>query len=91
VTWIPSEKPGQYAPRPDPDHKAWSAALVYGLEFSHAKFPLFISVSLPIHDKTNPPGKDEMDPTPMKRWDAPDFKDLFQQWTIALGLKATMF
>jgi hypothetical protein len=91
VAWIPSEKTGQYNPRPDPDHKAWTAALCYGLEFSRPKFPVFIGLSLPIHDKANAPGANEMDPTPMKRWDTPDLKDLFQQWTVALGLKATMF
>ena len=37
VAWIPGENSTQYAPSPDPDHKTWSAALVYGIEFSRSK------------------------------------------------------
>lgn len=90
VVWIPSEKTNQYNPRPDPDHKAWTAAIAYGLEFSREKFPLFIGVSLPIHSKPSP-GKDEMDPKPLAKWTAPDYNDILQQWTIAVGFKSTMF
>lgn len=91
VAWIPSEKVGQYAPRPDPDHKVWSGALVYGLEFSRPEFPIFIAVSFPFHDKTNKAGADEFDPAPFRQWDGPDFGDLLQQGTIAIGFKSTIF
>jgi hypothetical protein len=90
VAWIPSEKTGQYAPRPDPDQKMWSAAFVYGLEFSKPKYPLFVAFSLPLHDKSNSPGADEFN-TSVYKWDAPDFKDFLQQGTIAFGVKSTMF
>jgi hypothetical protein len=92
VAWISSEKTKQYNPRPDPDHKAWSAAVAYGLEFSSMKYPVFMAISLPIHDKSNAPNpNNEYDPTPMKKWDGPDMKDFLQQWTFALGVKSTMF
>jgi len=83
VAWIHSPYTTIYAPSPDPDFKAWSAALVYGLEFSRQKFPVFMAVSLPIHDKSSPdsPGQ----------WDGPDWKDFGNQWTLALGIKTTMF
>ena len=91
VTWIPAPQTDQYAPRPDPDHKAWSAAFAYGLEFSKPKFPVYIAISFPLHDKTNKPGTDEFDPKPFTKWDTPDFNDFFQQGTIAIGIKSTMF
>ena len=90
VAWINSEEVGLYDPRPDPDHKAWSAALIYGLEFSRAKFPVFLAVSLPIHDRTAA-GDNPYDESPMKKWDAPDWGDFLQQWTLALGIKTTLF
>ena len=91
VVWIPGEKAGQYDPRPDPDHKAWSSALVYGIEFSKSKFPVYLAFSLPLHDKPNTPGADEYDPKPLRKWDGPDFSDFLQQGTIAIGIKSTMF
>lgn len=91
VAWISSEKTGKYDPRPDPDHKAWSAALAYGIEFSDTDFPVYFAVSLPIHDKSSSNSKDEYDESPMKRWDAPDWDDFGQQWTIAVGVKGSFF
>lgn len=81
VAWIAREKTNIYDPFPDPSHKAWSAAFAYGLEFSHANFPTFFGVSVPIHDKSDDKGK----------WDAPDWSDFLEQWTFALGMKATLF
>jgi len=91
VAWIRSEKVGQYDPRPDPDHKAWSVALVYGAEFSRDDFPVFVAFSLPIHDKSNAPGANEYDPKPMSKWDGPDWKDVAQQWVAALGFKTSFW
>lgn len=91
VAWVANEKEGKYDPRPDPDHQAWSAAFVYGIEFSRRKFPMYMAVSLPIHDKANDPAANEYDPAPMRQWDAPDWSDFGQQWTFALGFKATVF
>lgn len=89
VAWIPSEKVGVYDPRPDPDHKAWSAALVYGLEFSKSDYPIFVAFSLPLHDKTESNSKDEYDESPMRKWNLPDFDAFLEEWTLAIGIKAS--
>ena len=92
VAWISSESVGIYDPRPDPDHQAWSMSLVYGLEFSNPDFPVFLAFSLPIHDKAG--GADPMNEyseKPMKKWNAPDWSDIGQQWTIAVGVKGSFF
>lgn len=90
VAWISSETAGKYDPRPDPDHKAWSAAFAYGIEFSNADFPIFLALSIPIHDKANAANpENEYDEKPMREWNAPDWSDLGQQWTIAVGVKGS--
>ncbi|WP_163438594.1 hypothetical protein [Fibrobacter succinogenes] len=92
VAWINSEKVGTYDPRPDPDHQAWSVAFAYGIEFSNADFPVFLAVSLPLHDKSNAADPDdEYDESPMRKWDTPDWSDFGQQWTIAVGIKGSFF
>jgi hypothetical protein len=99
VAWIHNEllngTTTAYKPRPDPDHKAWSATLNYGMEVSKPKFPLFFAVCLPIHDKSNPEAISEPDLKKQlqkfAQWDPPDFKDFLQQWTLAVGIKSTMF
>ena len=92
VAWISSEKAGTYDPRPDPDHQAWSAAIAYGIEFSDADFPVFLAFSVPIHDKANAADpSDEYDESPMREWNAPDWGDILQQWTIAVGIKGSFF
>ena len=92
VAWINSEKVGTYDPRPDPDHQAWSVAFAYGIEFSNADFPVFFAISLPLHDKSNAADPDdEYDESPMRKWDAPDWSDFGQQWTIAVGIKGSFF
>ena len=92
VAWISSEKAGTYDPRPDPDHQAWSLAIAYGIEFSNPDFPVFLAFSVPIHDKANAADpRDEYDDSPMKEWNAPDWGDILQQWTIAVGVKGSFF
>jgi len=91
VAWIRSEQVGIYDPRPDPDHKAWSAAFVYGAEFSRDDFPIFMAFSIPLHDKSNAPNSNEYDETPMQQWDGPDWKDALQQWVVALGFKTSFW
>lgn len=92
VAWINSEKVGTYDPRPDPDHQAWSVAFAYGIEFSNSDFPVFLAVSLPLHDKSNAADpENEYDESPMRKWDAPDWSDFGQQWTIAVGIKGSFF
>ena len=89
VAWIPSSRTGEYNPRPDPDFQTWTASLNYGMEFTSPKYPIFIAVTLPLHDKTNQP--DPNDPNSVYKWDAPDTKDLFQAWSFSIGMKATLF
>ena len=94
VAWIASEQAndGVYDPRPDPDHQAWSISLVYGIEFSNPDFPVFLAFSLPIHDKAGgADAKNEYSEKPMKKWNAPDWSDIGQQWTIAVGVKGSFF
>lgn len=92
VAWIASEKVGTYDPRPDPDHQAWSASIVYGLEFSRMDYPFFLALSIPIHDKAGDVNsKDEYDEAPMRKWNLPDWGDLLQQWTIGVGVKGSFF
>ena len=92
VAWINSEKVGTYDPRPDPDHQAWSVAFAYGIELSDSDFPVFLAVSLPLHDKSNAADpENEYDESPMRKWDAPDWSDFGQQWTIAVGIKGSFF
>jgi hypothetical protein len=91
VAWIHSESSSKYDPRPDPDHQAWMALLSYGLEFSKPKYPLFFAVALPIHDKSAGAQENEYDPTPMRKWNAPDWGDILKQWTFAFGFKASLF
>jgi hypothetical protein len=92
VAWIPSFNATKYDPHPDPDHQAWSSTLNYGLEFSRSKFPIFVGVSLPLHDRKN--SADPSDPyneDPFRKWDWPDWNDFLQQWTVGIGIKSTMF
>jgi hypothetical protein len=93
VAWIRDPSPGIYDPKPDPDHKAWSASFVYGIEFSRESYPLFIAFALPIHDKAPKPEdqKHEWDEKPMTKWNGPDWGDFLQQWTIGFGFKSTFF
>ena len=81
TAWIPEPAAGVYAPKPDPDHKAWNAAFIYGLEFSRPKFPVFLAVSLPLHDRADP----------LNRIDPPDWDDFLNQWIFTVGIKSTMF
>ncbi len=90
VAWIPSEKVGVYDPRPDPDHLAWSMAFVYGLEFSRSDYPIFLAFSLPLHDRSNAANpNDEYDESPMRKWNLPDWGAFLEEWTLAIGIKAS--
>lgn len=91
VAWISSEKVGLYDPKPDPDHKAWSAAIVYGVESTNLRYPVYLAISKPIHDKTNQNISDPYDSSPMNNWDGPDWRDFLNQWTIAAGVKVSLF
>lgn len=91
VNWINSEKTEIYDPHPDPDHTAWSASFTYGIEFSRPKFPIFMAVSLPLHDKANGSGSNIYDSSPMEKWDWPDWDSFLNEWTLAIGFKSTIF
>ena len=72
--------------------RAGIVALAYGIEFSDADFPVFLALSVPIHDKANAADpSDEYDESPMREWNAPDWGDILQQWTIAVGIKGSFF
>ncbi len=88
VAWIPSYRTTEYNPIPDPDHEAWRASFTYGLEFSRQKYPLFLAVSLPIHDR---PGIDGSEESITDQWNAPDWEAFLNEWTLAFGFKSTMF
>ena len=65
-------------------------AFVYGLEFSRSDYPIFLAFSLPLHDKSNAANpNDEYDEKPMQKWNLPDFGSLFEEWTLAIGIKAS--
>ncbi|MBN1983150.1 MAG: hypothetical protein JW795_16570 [Chitinivibrionales bacterium] len=89
VAWMHSYKSTIYDPRPDPDHKMWQMQFAYGLEFIRDAYPLFFGVSIPLTDQS--PGDSGFDPTPMKKFDLPDFNNFLQQWTFALGVKTALF
>jgi hypothetical protein len=93
--WIASSKPDEYNPTPDPDFQAWNASFNYGMEFCSLKYPLFFGITLPIHDKTNPPNSliaaQRYDESVVNHWSGPDMKDFGQAWTFSFGIKATMF
>lgn len=88
VAWIAGYNPKTYAPIQDPDFQAWSASLNWGMEFSHAKYPVFIAVALPIHDKADGAGGSA---SVLKQWSGPDLKDLGQAWSFTIGIKSTLF
>jgi hypothetical protein len=87
--WIHSETFADtntlFEPRPDPDHKVWSASFNYGMEVSTHTFPLFFGVSLPFHSCKKP--AKSTDPNQY----APDMKDFLQQWTFNIGVKSILF
>jgi hypothetical protein len=85
VAWIHDELQNgsvlHYNPRPDPDDIAWSAQLIYGMEFSNPKHPLYLAIVKPVHDVRDAQGK----------WNGPDLTALVNEWSIVLGVKATLF
>ena len=81
VRWTHWYQPNVYNPIPDPDNRSWDLVLSYGMEFSRDNLPLFLGIGLPIHDRSDTKG----------RWDAPDWRNIGNEWLISLGLKAAMF
>lgn len=90
VAWIHSEGEGTYNPRPDPDHKSWSATFQYGYEFSNMDYPVYFAVQLPLSAKKNVVA-DEYDATGIGKLSGPDWKGFLQTGSIFLGFKSTFF
>ncbi len=81
VAWIPAFAANTYDPFPDPDNRTWSLTLHYGLEFSKPEYPIYIAVNKLIESGASNTGK--------FLW--PDSRDLLSTWTLAVGIKTTMF
>jgi hypothetical protein len=79
--WIHHHDPTLYDPIPDPDHRAWNMIVAYGIEYSRFRFPIFVGVGVPLHDKR---GIDN-------RWDGIDTRSLFREWVVTTGLTVGLF
>jgi hypothetical protein len=92
VAWAPFYSAGSYNPMPDPSHKSWSVTLHYGLEFSRAEYPIYFAINKTIWGKSTPNQSNPYDEKTLAWLHAPDIKELLNDnWTFALGVKATMF
>ncbi len=92
VAWIPNYSAGRYDPMPDPNHKSWSVTLHYGLEFSRSEYPLYFAVNKTIWGRSALNQNNQYDEKTLAQMHAPDLKQLLNDnWTFALGIKATMF
>jgi hypothetical protein len=92
VAWIPDFSASSYHPAPDPDHKTYSLTLHYGLEFSRAHYPIYLSINKVIISGSNKNDmKNAFDEATLRKWRTPDMKDLLNMWTFAFGIKTTMF
>jgi hypothetical protein len=77
---------------PDPNFKAWSITLHYGLEFSRPEYPLYFAVNKIIGSRSSPNPNDPFDTKSLAQWHAPDMKELLNDnWIFAIGIKTTMF
>jgi len=92
VAWIPDYSAGSYNPVPDPNFKAWSITLHYGLEFSRPEYPLYFAVDKIVGSRSSPDPNDPFDTKSLAQWHAPDMKELLNDnWIFAIGIKTTMF
>jgi hypothetical protein len=92
VAWIPDYSTGSYNPVPDPNFKAWSITLHYGLEFSRPEYPLYFAVNKIIGSRSSPNPNNPFDTKSLAQWHAPDMKELLNDnWIFAIGIKTTMF
>lgn len=87
VAWIPDFSASSYNPIPDPDFKAWTITLHYGLEFSRSDYPLYLSVNKLISSRPSA-AKDEKS---LSEWNAPGIPELLNTWTFAVGMKTSWF
>jgi hypothetical protein len=92
VAWVPDYSASTYDPKPDPNFKAWTITLHYGLEFSNEHYPFYIAVNKTICDKSTPNSNNAYDTKTLAKWDWPEWKDVLNNnWTLAVGIKSTMF
>jgi hypothetical protein len=92
VAWVPDYSASTYDPKPDPNFKAWTLTLHYGLEFSNEHYPFYIAVNKTICDKSTPNANNAYDTKTLAKWDWPEWKDVLNNnWTLAVGIKSTMF
>jgi len=92
VAWIPDYSASTYDPKPDPNFKAWTLTLHYGLEFSNEHYPFYIAINKTICDKSTPNPNNVYDTKTLAKWDWPEWKDVLNNnWTLAVGIKSTMF
>lgn len=87
VAWIPDFSASTYNPKPDPDFKAWTITLHYGLEFSRPEYPFYLSVNKLISSRPST-AKDEKS---LAEWNAPGIPELLNTWTLAVGMKTSWF
>jgi hypothetical protein len=92
VAWVPDYSASTYNPVPDPNFKAWSVTLHYGLEFSREHYPLYIAINKTICDKSTPDASNPYNTKTLAKWNLPEWKDVLNNnWTLAVGIKTTMF
>ena len=92
ANWIPNYSASVYDPIPDPDFWAWSGTLQYGIEFSHEDRPLYLVFAKQIHDRATPPTQDgRYDVGAVATFDGPDWRDFWNTWSFAIGIRTSAF
>jgi hypothetical protein len=92
VNWIPNYSASLYDPIPDPDFWTWSGTLQYGMEFSHSERPLYFVIAKQIHDRATPPGQDHRyDVSSVATVNGPDWRDFWNTWSFAVGIRTSAF
>jgi hypothetical protein len=92
VNWIPNYSASLYDPIPDPDFWTWSGTLQYGVEFSHDERPLYLVFAKQIHDRATPPSQsDRYNVDAVSTWNGPDWRDFWNTWSFAIGIKTSAF
>lgn len=92
ANWIPDYRVSHYDPIPDPDFWTWSGTMQYGIEFSHEERPLYLVFAKQIHDKATPPSQnDRYNPAAVTTVNGPDWRDFWNTWSFAVGIRTSAF
>jgi hypothetical protein len=91
ANWIPNYKASVYDPIPDPDYWTWSGTLQYGIEFSHEERPLYLVFAKQIHDRATPPQDDRYSVGAVTTLNGPDWRDFWNTWSFAIGIRTSAF